>query len=143
MKIRTCSLFGDCDAPESIREKIRATLNVLIDCKINVFIVGNKGNFAKMVKEELMRLFPEYPWIFCFIMSCDPESSEFKEITDRDLTPEDLFDEIFLDESFEICNEKMISMSRYVVIYSRNPEDFACKCKEIAEKKGKSTVLNL
>ena len=69
MKIRTCSFFGDCDAPESMREKIRATLTVLIDCKINVFIVGNKGNFAKMVKEELMRLFPEYPWIFCFIMS--------------------------------------------------------------------------
>ena len=76
-------------------------------------------------------------------MSCNPESSELEEITDRDLTPEDLFDEIFLDESFEICNEKMISMSRYVVIYSRNPDGFACKCKEIAEQKGKSAVLTL
>lgn len=58
----TCTFFGHKDTPQQANPILRATLIVLIENKnVNMFYVGNNGNFDNMVRSNLKSLKLDYP----------------------------------------------------------------------------------
>lgn len=57
----TCTFFGHKDAPQTIETALRETLKYLIEHKnINVFYVGNHGQFDYYVRKALRELVGHY-----------------------------------------------------------------------------------
>lgn len=57
-----CTFFGHNDTPKEIEPTLRSTLIDLIENKkVNVFYVGNNGNFDTMVRHQLEDLSKTYP----------------------------------------------------------------------------------
>ena len=53
----TVTFFGHKDTPKEIEPTLRSTLMDLIENKnVNVFYVGNNGNFDTMVRRQLENL---------------------------------------------------------------------------------------
>ncbi len=53
----TCCFFGHEYTPEEIRPKLRDVLEELVAYKkADNFLVGNHGDFDRMVKQELIKL---------------------------------------------------------------------------------------
>ena len=57
-----CTFFGHHDCPSSIRSKLREVLIDLIENQaVDMFYVGNKGAFDRLVRANLRELVREYP----------------------------------------------------------------------------------
>ena len=60
----TCTFFGHRDCPETIKPKLRSTIIDLIENhNVDMFYVGNQGQFDAMVRSALKKLKQEYPHI--------------------------------------------------------------------------------
>ena len=60
----TCTFFGHANTPDEIEPSLRSALIHLIENKnVNMFYVGNHGNFDCMVRRTLKQLKLEYPHI--------------------------------------------------------------------------------
>ena len=59
-----CTFFGHHDCPSSIKPKLREVLIDLIENQsVDMFYVGNKGAFDRLVRAALQELKQEYPQI--------------------------------------------------------------------------------
>lgn len=59
-----CTFFGHKDTQKEIEPILRSTLIYLIKNKnVDLFYVGNQGNFDYMVKKNLKLLKTHYPYI--------------------------------------------------------------------------------
>lgn len=59
-----CTFLGHRDCPWTIRPRLREVLAELIEHRdVQVFYVGNQGNFDAMVRSVLKELSFAYPWI--------------------------------------------------------------------------------
>ncbi len=57
-----CTFFGHRDTPQQVNPILRAVLTDLIENKnVNMFYVGNHGNFDYMVRSNLKSLKLDYP----------------------------------------------------------------------------------
>lgn len=53
----TCTFFGHKDTPEKEKEQLRKVLlNLIIENNVDIFYVGNNGNFDFMVQNILDKL---------------------------------------------------------------------------------------
>ncbi len=59
----TCTFFGHSDAPIEIEANLREVLYKLIENGVNTFLVGNNGNFDRLVRKILKEIKIEMPQI--------------------------------------------------------------------------------
>lgn len=137
-----CTFFGHKDTPKEIEPTLRSTLIDLIENKnVNVFYVGNNGNFDTMVRRQLEDLSQTYPIAYSVVLAYLPtEKNKYDDLT-HTIYPEGL--EI-VPKRFAISwrNKWMIQQSDIVVTYVTRNFGGAAQFKELAEKLSKD-VINL
>ena len=138
-----CTFFGHKDAPSHIKPLLRLTLIHLIKHHhVDLFYVGNQGNFDLMVKKELQQLKSHFPHIdYVIVLAYLPVSKTSLEKTECLHT---LYTEILehTPPKYAISkrNRWMIDQADYVVTYVKYSTGGAATYKELAQKKGKHLV---
>ncbi|MBQ0038444.1 MAG: hypothetical protein KBS74_07235 [Clostridiales bacterium] len=140
-----CTFFGHRDCPSSIKPKLREVLIDLIENQsVDMFYVGNKGAFDRLVRSVLRELEQEYPQINYAVVL---EHMPGKQNEDY---PED-FSDTMLPEGIETVpprfaivwrNKWMLRQSDYVVTYITHSWGGAAQFAEMAVRQ-KKTVINL
>lgn len=141
----TCTFFGHKNTPQQANPILRATLIDLIENKnVNMFYVGNHGNFDYMVRRNLKSLKLDYPDInYAVVLAYMPyQKNELYCEDDSDTIYPDGLETALPKYSITKRNRWMIDKSDYVVVYITHSWGGAARFKELAEKKGK-TVINL
>lgn len=135
-----CTFFGHKDTPKEIEPTLRSTLIDLIENKnVNIFYVGNHGNFDAMVRRQLVELSQVYPITYSEVLAYLPgKKNEYDDYTNT-ILPEGIET---VPKRFAISwrNKWMIQQSDVVVTYVTHGFGGAVKFKEIAEKQGKMVI---
>lgn len=136
-----CTFFGHKDTPESTKEALKSVLINLIENKgVNLFYVGNHGNFDRMTLEVLKELTKCYSHIKYYVVLAYFPKNKSEEHTNT-----------ILAEGLESTppkyaiikrNQWMINKSDFVVTYVKYTFGGAYKFQQLAIKKGK-TVIDL
>ena len=112
-----CTFFGHKDTPKEIEPTLRSTLIDLIENKnVNVFYVGNNGNFDTMVRRQLEDLSQTYPITYSVVLAYLPtEKNNYDNLTNT-IYPEGLET---VPKRFAISrrNKWMIQQTNIVVTY--------------------------
>ena len=135
-----CTFFGHKDTPKEIEPTLRSTLIDLIENKnVNVFYVGNNGNFDTMVRRQLEDLSQTFPITYSVVLAYLPtEKSKYDNLTNT-IYPEGL--EI-VPKRFAISyrNKWMIQQADAVVTYVTHSFGGAWQFKAMAERQGKMVI---
>ena len=135
-----CTFFGHKDTPKEIEPTLRSTLIDLIENKnVNVFYVGNNGNFDTMVRRQLEDLSHCYPIAYNVVLAYLPtKKSEYDDYTNT-ILPEGIET---APKRFAISyrNKWMIEQSDIVVTYVTHNFGGAAQFKEMAERQGKTVI---
>ena len=136
----TVAFFGHKDTPKEIEPTLRSTLIDLIENKnINVFYVGNNGNFDTMVRRQLEDLSQTYPITYSVVLAYLPtKKSEYDDYTNT-IYPEGIET---IPKRFAISyrNKWMIRQSDVVVTYVTHTHGGAWQFKAMAERQGKTVI---
>ena len=136
----TVAFFGHKDTPKEIEPTLRSTLIDLIENKnVNVFYVGNNGNFDTMVRRQLENLSQTYPITYNVVLAYLPtEKNKYDNLTNT-IYPEGLET---VPKRFAISwrNKWMIQQSDVVVTYVTRTYGGAAQFKELAERQGKTVI---
>lgn len=134
----TCTFFGHSDTPLDIRDKLKATLIDLIEnCSVDLFYVGDKGNFDRLVLSVLRELSAVYPIRYYVVLAYLPkEKSDYPTLFPEGIeTAPKRF-------AIDFRNRFMVRQSDIVVAYVNRDFGGAAKFVDIARKMGKS-IINL
>lgn len=133
-----CTFFGHRDALDSLAEELRKTLIELLETgNVDVFYVGNSGNFDRVASRVLSELSSEYSFNCRIVLAYLPEQEiEYNFDT---ILPEGIED---VPRRFAISyrNQWMIEQSDIVVTYVTRNYGGAHQFKERAKKKGKIVI---
>ena len=136
------TFFGHKDAPKEIEPTLRSTLIDLIENKnVNVFYVGNNGNFDTMVRRQLEDLSQTFPITYSVVLAYLPtEKNKYDNLTNT-IYPEGLET---VPKRFAISwrNKWMIQQSDIVVTHVTHNFGGAWQFKKMAERLNKH-VINL
>ena len=138
----TVTFFGHKDTPKEIEPTLRSTLIDLIENKnVNVFYVGNNGNFDTMVRRQLEDLSRVYPITYSVVLAYLPTVKNKYDDLSNTIYPEGLET---VPKRFAISwrNKWMIQQSDIVVTYVTHNFGGAAQFKIFAEKQSKN-VINL
>lgn len=135
-----CTFFGHKDTPKEIEPTLRSTLIDLIENKnVNVFYVGNNGNFDTMVRRQLEDLSHIYPITYSVVLAYLPtEKNKYDDLTNT-IYPEGLET---VPKRFAISwrNKWMIQQSDIVVSYVTHNFGGAAQFKKMAERLNKHVI---
>ena len=135
-----CTFFGHKDTPKEIESILKSTLIDLIENKnVNMFYVGNNGNFDTMVRRQLENLSQTYPITYNIVLAYLPtKKSEYDDYTNT-ILPEGIET---IPKRFAISyrNKWMVEQSDVVVTYVTHGFGGAWQFKEMAEKQGKTVI---
>ena len=113
-----CTFFGHRDCPDTVKEKLREALTDLIEHHgVNLFYVGNQGNFDAIARSVLGELKKQYPHIdYGVVLAYMPENKKESDLISDAIVPEGLE---FVHPRYAISwrNEWMLKQSDYVLIY--------------------------
>ena len=133
-----CTFFGHRDASDSLAVEIRKTLIELLETgNVDVFYIGNSGNFDKLASRVLSELSSEYSFTCRNVLAYLPEQE--REYSFETILPEGIEN---VPKKFAISyrNQWMIEQSDIVVTYVKRNYGGAYKYKELAKKKGKKLI---
>ena len=137
----TCTFFGHRDAPDKSEEALRETIIELIENEnVNLFYVGNNGNFDRMVLKILKSLKEKYSHIRFFVVLAYIPKNRIQEEYELTIIPEAV-EKVPYKYAILERNHWMISKSDFVIGYVNNigkSNDFL----KLAEKKG-LVVINI
>lgn len=135
-----CTFFGHKDTPKEIEPTLRSTLIDLIENKnVNVFYVGNNGNFDTMVRRQLEDLSRIYPITYSVVLAYLPtEKNKYDDLSNT-IYPEGIET---VPKRFAISwrNKWMIQRSDIVVTYVTHNFGGAAQFKEMAVKQKKKVL---
>ena len=135
-----CTFFGHKDTPKEIEPTLRSTLIDLIENKnVNVFYVGNIGNFDTMVRRQLEDLSQTYPIAYHVVLAYLPTEKNKDDNLTNTIYPEGLET---VPKRFAISwrNKWMIQQSDIVVTHVTHSYGGAVKFKEMAFRQGKNAI---
>lgn len=138
----TCIFFGHKDSPQNIKLLLKTTIVDLIETKgVDVFYVGNHGNFDAMVKSVLLELSEQYNINYYIVLAYLPFNKTEGADYSHTVYPEGIE---ATPKRFAISfrNKWMIEQSDYVISYITHSFGGAAQFVERARKKGK-TIINL
>ncbi len=134
----SCTFFGHRDCPETIKQKLKVVLlDLIINHDVDMFFVGNQGQFDAYVHSELKKLKQEYPQInYAVVLAYMPgKKTEYVDYSDT-MLPEGI-ESIHPRYAISWRNNWMIKQSDYVVTYITHSWGGAAKYVSIAKKHGK------
>lgn len=140
-----CTFFGHRDTPKEIEPILRSALIDMVTNKnVNLFYVGNHGNFDHMVRKQLKEIKQEYPHIdYAVVLAYMPNQKSTSDCKD---TPDCIYPEEMENTLSKYAiikrNKWMIDHSDYVITYVKYTVGGAARFRGLAEKKGK-IVVNL
>ena len=140
-----CTFFGHSDCPSTVAPKLRSVLIELIENHgVDVFYVGNQGNFDRMVRSALKELAEIYPHIrYAVVLAYMPGKRD--SLTDfnykNTLLPEGI-ETVHPRFAISWRNKWMIKQSDYVVIYITHSWGGAAQFAELAGRQRK-VIINL
>ena len=140
-----CTFFGHHDCPSSIKPKLREVLIDLIEkYSVDMFYVGNKGAFDRLVRSVLRELVQEYPQInYSVVLERLPgkQNEDYPEDFSDTMLPEGIEG---VPPRFAIVwrNKWMLRQSDFVVTYITHSWGGAAQFAEMA-KRQKKTLINL
>ncbi len=138
-----CTFFGHRDCPETIKPQLRSTLIELIENhNVDMFYVGNQGQFDAIVRSTLRQLKQEYPHIdYAIVLAYMPgKPSECEDYSDT-IFPEGL-ETIHPRYAISHRNTWMLTRSDYVITYITHSWGGAAQFAKKASALNKS-VFNL
>ena len=143
MHMGTCTFFGHRDSPNDIEKQLREALIDIIENKgVDLFYIGNNGQFDYTVRKTVESLKEDYPHInYWVILAYMPNNKQNEAYHSHSIYPEAL---ITTPKKYAIIerNKWMINKSDYVITYVKYNFGGASTFKKIAEQKGK-VVINL
>jgi len=139
----TCTFFGHSYCPETVKPRLRETLVDLIETQgVDVFYVGNHGDFDRMTRSLLRELSAQYPHIrYAVVLAYVPQK--------RDEFDQRYWSDTMLPEGIERVpprfaiswrNRWMLDHADIVVTYVTHSWGGAAQFAEIAERQGKAIV---
>lgn len=140
-----CTFFGHHDCPAEVKPKLREILTDLIENhSVDMFYVGNKGAFDRMVRSVLRELAQEYAHIYyAVVLERMPgkQSEDYPEDYSDTMLPEGIEE---APPRFAIVwrNKWMLRQADYVVTYVTHSWGGAAQFAAMAEKQRKE-VINL
>lgn len=138
-----CTFFGHRDTLDDVAILLDTVLTDLIENKnVDVFYVGNQGNFDKIVKRQLDKMKKTHPHIRCFIVLAylpTKKNCTYMDCNDFTIYPQGLE---MVPPKYAISkrNEWMINKSDYVVTYVKKSFGGAFQFKKLALAKGKNVI---
>ena len=131
----TCTFFGHRDTPDKAEEVLRkAVINLIENENVNLFYVGNNGNFDRIVLKILKQLKEKYPHIIFYAVLAYIPKNRKQEEYELTIIPEAV-EKVPYKYAILERNNWMISKSDFVIGYVNGigkSNDFL----KIAEKKG-------
>ena len=138
-----CTFFGHSDCPETIRPNLQAVLiDLIVNQNIEMFYVGNQGQFDAIVRNVLRVLKMDYPSInYAVVLAYMPgKKSEYEDHSDT-MLPEGI-EMVHPRYAISWRNSWMLKQSDYVVTYIirtwGGAAQYAAKAKRL-----KKNVINL
>lgn len=114
----SCTFFGHRECPDSVKVKLREVLIALItNHDVNMFFVGNQGQFDAIVRSVLRELKKEYPDInYAVVLAYMPgRQTEYDDYSDT-MLPEGV-ESVHPRYAISWRNNWMLRQSDYVVTY--------------------------
>lgn len=109
-----CTFFGHRQCPDIIKQHLRMVLLELIDRGVDLFYVGNQGQFDAMVRHVLRELSQQYPNIrYAVVLAYLPTG---REQADDTMFPEGL-ETVHPRYAISRRNEWMLREADFVVAY--------------------------
>ncbi len=132
-----CTFFGHANAPDEAISTLRLTLIDLIENKdVNLFYVGNNGNFDFMVRNQLEKLSTIYSIKYYVVLAYLPYQQPNIKNT---LLPEGI-EELPPKHAIPYRNEWMIKKSDYVVTYVKRSFGGAYRFKNLSISQNKTVI---
>ena len=138
-----CTFFGHRDCLDTIKPKLRETLIELITLHgVDMFYVGNQGQFDAIVRSVLQELKGKYPQInYTVVLAYMPRAQNENYDFSDTMLPEGI-ENIHPRYAISWRNKWMLRQSDYVVSYITHNWGSAVQFVNKARSKGK-TVINL
>ena len=139
----SCTFFGHRECPDSVKVKLREVLIALItNHDVNMFFVGNQGQFDAIGRSVLRELKKEYPDInYAVVLAYMPgKQTEYDDYSDTTL-PEGI-ESVHPHYAISWRNNWMLKQSDYVVTYITHTWGGAYQYAEKARHQ-KKDVINL
>lgn len=135
----TCTFFGHHDTPSTIKPLLRQVIIELIEqCGVTRFYVGNQGNFDAMAHSLLAELVQTYQIHYNVVLAYLPKKKDPSVDGSPTMLPNG-FEAVPPRFAIDHRNRWMLDRSDIVVTYVRYPGG-AAKFKALAERKGKTVV---
>lgn len=139
----TCTFFGHRYVPQKIEPASRSTLIDLIENHgVDLFYVGNHGDFDAMVRRLLRMLSAKYPIKYRVVLAYMPEKrNEFDTADHSDTILPEGVETVPKRFAITYRNKWMIDQSDFVVTYVvHDSASGAAQFKKLAERKEKTVI---
>ena len=135
----SCTFFGHRDCPDSLKPRLLRVLRELIlQQGVDVFYVGNQGQFDAQARSVLRELEKEFPHIRYAVVLAYLPGSRDEDCSDT-MFPEGL-ETVHPRYAIARRNEWMLRHSDYVVTWITHPWGGAARYAEVARRKGKQVI---
>ena len=138
----TCTFFGHRDCPDTIKPKLREVLvDLITNYGVDMFYVGNQGQFDAMVRSMLRDLKKEYPQTrYAVVLAYMPgKKTEYDDYSDT-MLPEGI-ESVHPHYAISWRNNWMLRQADFVVTYITHTWGGAAQYAERAKRQKK--VINL
>ncbi len=136
-----CTFFGHRDCPAKIRPILKSTIeNLIVNHGVNLFYVGNQGQFDAYVRGLLRELTEKYPHIrYAVVLAYMPGVvSEYEDYSDT-MLPEGI-EAVHPRFAISWRNDWLLRQADFVVTYITHTWGGAYKYAEKAKKQGKPVI---
>ena len=141
--MESCTFFGHHECPDSIKSQLKEVLiDLVTNHHVNMFYVGNQGQFDAIVRNVLRELKKEYSQIdYAVVLAYMPgKQAEYDDYSDT-MLPEGI-ESVYPRYAISWRNNWMLQQSDYVVTYITHSWGGAAQFTEKA-KKQKKVIVNL
>lgn len=139
----TCTFFGHRECPDFVKVKLREVLiDLITNHNVDMFYVGNHGQFDVFVRSILRELKKEYPQIdYAVVLAYMPgKQMKYDDYSDT-MLPEGI-EPVHPRYAISWRNNWMLRRSDYVVTYITHSWGGAAQFAEKAKRSGK-VMINL
>ncbi len=136
-----CTFFGHRDCPDSIKPALQSQIEDLITkYGVDMFYVGNQGQFDALVRRLLKELTGKYPHInYAVVLAYMPrEGSDPADYADT-MLPEGI-EKVHPCYAISWRNDWLLKQADYVVAYVTHSWGGAAKYTDKAKRQGKTVV---
>lgn len=133
-----CTFFGHRECPDSIKSQLREVLiNLITNHDVDMFYVGNQGQFDTIVRSVLRELKKEYPQInYAVVLAYMPGKKTVYDDYSDTMLPEGI-ESVHPHYAISWRNNWMLRESEYVVTYITHTWGGAAKYAARAKCQGK------